>query len=468
MKKTILFLSTILVVILVQNTLTSSASGAMGVASTGCGGGSCHTTQDAATSISIQIDGTDPSSLGGYVPGKLYSITLFVTRSSLPSKPAGFDFSISKGTLSSAPAGTTLMSTTEIHHTSAKTTSSGGTAIWDFKWTAPAAGSGIVDINIAANVTNGSGGADAGDAWNYLATPISLTEGSASSAPTIKNLKVSGVSNTTATIGATINANNLNTRDTFQFGLTTSYDSTRSPGTLITGSTDAVRSISLIGLTPNTTYHYRVKATNSAGQTVSKDTLFKTTALATPIITLVGSSNITNTSAKINATINANGTPTDTIRVYYGTSTSYTDSIAMSPSIATGTTNKVSTVTISGLTKGALYHYQVKTKNSAGSSESGDFMFTTANIGSISSIISEDFGIYPNPATDNLYITSDMKDVKQISAVSLSGKSIELDLHILNTNHVKASTKNLSSGIYYIRVKTSNGWIQNSKPITIE
>jgi phosphodiesterase/alkaline phosphatase D-like protein len=211
-----------------------------------------------------------------------------------------------------------------------------------------------------------------------------------------------------------------------------------------------------------------VRSSNSGGQSISIDTILKTSAAATPIVTGVGHTNLTNTSAKISATINANGNATSSIRVLYGTTTAYTDSIATSPASASGTTNTAVSVTLPGLVKNTLYNYQVKAVNSAGTTTSSNITFTTTNIASIANIISKEFGLYPNPSTDFLYISADIKDIKEIAAVTLSGKIIYLDAQKLASDHHKVSTKTLSAGIYYIRVRTNEGWIENSKAVKIE
>ena len=62
-----------------------------------------------------------------------------------------------------------------------------------------------------------------------------------------------------ATLNGTVNAYCLSTTVTFRYGLTTGYGSTvtadQSP---VTGNSDTAVSKAITGLTPNTTYHYRV------------------------------------------------------------------------------------------------------------------------------------------------------------------------------------------------------------------
>ncbi len=163
---------------------TSSSGGMMGVASTGCGGNGCHGTQNAATGISITgIPAT------GYVAGTTYPVTLTVTVASAALTAAGFDLTVSGGTLGNAPANTMLMGGTELHHTAPKAMVA-STVSWNFNWTAPAAGTPSVNINISANAVNQNNNSS-GDQWNKTtitvnaATPTSVQNISADAAPAI-------------------------------------------------------------------------------------------------------------------------------------------------------------------------------------------------------------------------------------------------------------------------------------------
>ena len=83
--------------------------------------------------------------------------------------------------------------------------------------------------------------------------------------PSVMTTAATGVGTSSATLNATVNANNGDTAVTFEYGLTTSYGSTIAgdPGTA-TGTSDISVTAGLTGLTPGT-YQYRVVAVNSAG-----------------------------------------------------------------------------------------------------------------------------------------------------------------------------------------------------------
>ena len=103
-------------------------------------------------------------------------------------------------------------------------------------------------------------------------------------APTATTAAASGVSTTSATLNASVNANNASTTVTFEYGTTTSYGSTvnGTPNT-VTGATATSITAALTGLTASTTYNYRVKAVNSVGTTYGSNLTFTTTATPTSL-----------------------------------------------------------------------------------------------------------------------------------------------------------------------------------------
>jgi hypothetical protein len=155
-------------------TMTSSSSGQMGVASTGCGGNNCHgNAQNPATTIAVT-----GIPAGGYVAGTTYPITLTISNATASLTKAGFDLNFSGGSISGAPANTMIMGT-ELHHTSPFNLTAGTVNI-NFNWTAPAAG-GVVTLNVSANAVNNNN-ATSGDQWNKVnltfvqATPTAVKD----------------------------------------------------------------------------------------------------------------------------------------------------------------------------------------------------------------------------------------------------------------------------------------------------
>jgi hypothetical protein len=78
------------------------------------------------------------------------------------------------------------------------------------------------------------------------------------------------------TLNGTVNPNEAATTYKFEYGPTTSYGSSTPVGSLVSGSVPVKVSAQLAGLEPQSTYHYRLSATNSSGTTNSTDHSFVT------------------------------------------------------------------------------------------------------------------------------------------------------------------------------------------------
>jgi hypothetical protein len=105
--------------------------------------------------------------------------------------------------------------------------------------------------------------------------------------PSIGGLSGTGTSPTTGTVTAAINPNLTaqNTTVTVRYGTTTAYGSTVGTQTIGAGATPVSFSASIGGLSPGTTYHFDIVATNGDGTTVSADGIFTTLRAVTTSIT---------------------------------------------------------------------------------------------------------------------------------------------------------------------------------------
>jgi len=109
------------------------------------------------------------------------------------------------------------------------------------------------------------------------------------SPPAVATLVATAVSNTTATLNATVNPNALTTTAWFEWGATTNYGSQTPPVVVGNGANVLPFTTNLTGFTQGVTNHYRVVATNSAGIARGNDIPF-----SSPLITLIGAANLTN------------------------------------------------------------------------------------------------------------------------------------------------------------------------------
>jgi hypothetical protein len=96
--------------------------------------------------------------------------------------------------------------------------------------------------------------------------------------PVPTTLAATGISATASTLNATVNPKGYATSTYFQYGLTTNYGSNSATNSSVGSSAVAV-SNAIAGLTPGTTYHYRLVAYNDAGTRTGGDLTLVTVAV---------------------------------------------------------------------------------------------------------------------------------------------------------------------------------------------
>ena len=177
-----------------------------------------------------------------------------------------------------------------------------------------------------------------------------------------------------AILKGSLNPDGLSTTFHFQYGTTTSYGLTTAPQTQ-TGDTFQPVSANINSLAANTTYHFRIVASNTAGTTFGNDTTFTTLAMTGfPVLTTKPATNITASSARLNGTLDPHGLST-TVYFQYGTTTSYG---SRTPNhIKTGNNYQNVFADISELTVGATYHFRIVATNTVGTRYGTDRTFTT-------------------------------------------------------------------------------------------
>ena len=125
-------------------------------------------------------------------------------------------------------------------------------------------GTGTVDVTVETGA--GTSATSEADRFTYVQAPTVVTE------------PASSVTGSSATLHASVNPNGGELSDChFEYGTTTSYGSsatcTPPPGS---GTSPVSVSASVGGLTPNTTYHFRISATNVSGTSTGSDLTLST------------------------------------------------------------------------------------------------------------------------------------------------------------------------------------------------
>jgi len=131
------------------------------------------------------------------------------------------------------------------------------------------------------------------------------------SAPGVSAVAASLVSDTGFTVSANIAINGAETTVVIEYGLTNAYGSTQETVTGSPLADDGAISAVLTGLAQNTTYHYRVVATNSEGTTNGADQTQATTNVRW-ILPVTGQTSGTATAATLVFTCSEDVTPTVT------------------------------------------------------------------------------------------------------------------------------------------------------------
>ena len=221
---------------------------------------------------------------------------------------------------------------------------------------------------LRAYATNSSG-TGYGNEVSFQTSPVAV--------PTLVTTDASGITQTTVTSGGTIGNDGgaIVTERGIVFG--TSSNPTTSDTKVTSGSGTGSFNVIITALTPNTTYHIRSYAINSAGTGYGNNITFQTTVPAIPSLTTRELLNITNTTATGGGSVTNDGGSSITAKgICWGTSPNPTTADSKTTD-GTGTTTFTSFIT--GLSANVTYYVRAYATNSTGTGYGNQQSFTTSS-----------------------------------------------------------------------------------------
>ncbi len=221
---------------------------------------------------------------------------------------------------------------------------------------------------LRAYATN-SAGTGYGNEVIFQSLPVAVS--------TLVTTDASGITQTTVTSGGTISNDGGATVTERGIVYGTSTNPTTSNTKIISGSGTGSFSANVTALTPNTTYHIRSYAVNSAGTGYGNNITFQTAIPAVPSLTTRELLNITNATATGGGSITNDGGSNITAKgICWGTSPNPTITDSKTTD-GTGTTTFTSFIT--GLSASVTYYVRAYSTNSTGTGYGNQQTFTTSS-----------------------------------------------------------------------------------------
>jgi hypothetical protein len=200
-------------------------------------------------------------------------------------------------------------------------------------------------------------------------------------APVDLTVDATAITATTATVNGTINPHN-GPAVTYHFETSTDQGTwTSTPdGGPITGNGDTPVTADLTGLQPNTTYYYRLVATQPLNPATTSSVQSFATSMAAPAVTTTGGT-IDGAVATLKGTVDPQGLAA-TYWFEYGLTTNYGSRApgAQNADASAGDGNEPVPVSwyVNGLEPGKTYHYRLVARNAEGTTNGNDITLTPA------------------------------------------------------------------------------------------
>jgi hypothetical protein len=193
--------------------------------------------------------------------------------------------------------------------------------------------------------------------------------------PTAVTGPAESIGQTSAVLTGTVDPNTEVTTYRFQYSTDALFGSATTPLTLAAGDDPITVKRTVSGLTPATTYRYRIFAHNTSGDATSAEQTFTTASPPPPAISTLRAGDVTAVSATLAASVNPRGTAT-TYHLEYGTTTRF-GRRTPETALPAGTTSVRVSVPVTGLSSNRRYYWRVVAASAAGTTRSGRASFTT-------------------------------------------------------------------------------------------
>jgi hypothetical protein len=184
------------------------------------------------------------------------------------------------------------------------------------------------------------------------------------------------IAETTANLNGTVDPNGSTTTFHFEYGTSAGYGLTTPEDTAPDGADPAAVKAPLTGLTKDTSYHYRLVATNIAGISRGADRTFKTApGPQAPGVKSTTSRDVQARTATLLTQVDPNQQSTS-VRFEYGRSTGY-GSFTDRADAGTGNSSVPISIPVDRLRPNTRYHFRAVATNDTGSTRSLDRSFRT-------------------------------------------------------------------------------------------
>jgi hypothetical protein len=229
----------------------------------------------------------------------------------------------------------------------------------------------------------------------------------------------SGIATTAATVAGTVNPGDAETSWQFQYGTSTSYGLTTPQQTIAAATTASTVTAPLSALSGGTTYHYRLVASNAAGNGQGADKTFKTASPPTPLpvpgAKTGKATSIGRDRATFTGSVDPKGQPTK-FYFEFGATKSYGAATGVSDA-GNGQSAKSVALVVAGLAPATAYHYRIVVASPGGTVRGGDTSFTTANLP-----LSVAIGASPDP----IVFGNDLTISGRLSGTAVANQAVTL------------------------------------------